>query len=513
MNLSLTESMKEILESGFNLITAHSEAIKAEWEAILSHLRQQQVETAEEFGAAVHLFATHLFSRKYENIEELLCNIERAMERAQHSFTTNRAIFMITLLENAVHKAIKSGNDHSYQNHQAVKYLFSKISEHMIVYPYSKRLDIDGVLEQLVHSQQLPIEWAAIVTFAEQQFKIQKMIGTKKHPLPQEEASFQYDTLFQLTESLLQGLPSSRKEHRNIVPIPWDEGTLLICTYENDSSSFLPFLSFTLDIHQIGVSALQSSRREQQWKDAVILFNEWIMRSQNTNDAIKNISTGFVNYLPFERCALFSYSYTDHNSAGLFGYHFNNEAIQSIKENTVNVPLIHSRLKNLQPLKENLQNLQPIYASDASDGFPVEYVEQFQLASVVVAPIYVPSQSKLIGAAILDQGPGKHFKVSRETLTALMKFGQSAGELLVKFDENLAETANIRPDPVHVHFSAREIDVLKLLADGASTSEAAERLSLSEYTVRDYVSEILRKLKARNRTEATTRAIRSGIIA
>ncbi|MED4301368.1 LuxR C-terminal-related transcriptional regulator [Geobacillus stearothermophilus] len=53
---------------------------------------------------------------------------------------------------------------------------------------------------------------------------------------------------------------------------------------------------------------------------------------------------------------------------------------------------------------------------------------------------------------------------------------------------------------------------MKLLADGASTSEAAEQLYLSEFTVRDYISSALRKLRAKNRTEAVAKALRLGLI-
>ncbi|MGG3161927.1 LuxR C-terminal-related transcriptional regulator [Geobacillus stearothermophilus] len=60
--------------------------------------------------------------------------------------------------------------------------------------------------------------------------------------------------------------------------------------------------------------------------------------------------------------------------------------------------------------------------------------------------------------------------------------------------------------------SPREIEILKLLADGASTLEAACQLYLSEFTVRDYISSALRKLNAKNRTEAVAKALRLGLI-
>ncbi|HEU5382958.1 MAG TPA: response regulator transcription factor [Ktedonobacteraceae bacterium] len=54
--------------------------------------------------------------------------------------------------------------------------------------------------------------------------------------------------------------------------------------------------------------------------------------------------------------------------------------------------------------------------------------------------------------------------------------------------------------------SGREIEVLKLLASGASNREIAERLTLAEGTVKNHVSNILSKLHAENRTQAANLA-------
>lgn len=156
-----------------------------------------------------------------------------------------------------------------------------------------------------------------------------------------------------------------------------------------------------------------------------------------------------------------------------------------------------------------VQHFQPLYIPKASEEFPMQYVKEFELESVVVAPIYVPSEGVLIGGAILDQGPGKFFEVDSSTFTALLKFGQSAGELLAKF---LKANQWDEKQPELVQLSAREIHILQLLADGASTTEAAEMLHLSEYTVRDYVSSLMKRLHARNRTEAAVKAMRLGLI-
>ncbi|MBN1936641.1 MAG: response regulator transcription factor [Anaerolineae bacterium] len=60
--------------------------------------------------------------------------------------------------------------------------------------------------------------------------------------------------------------------------------------------------------------------------------------------------------------------------------------------------------------------------------------------------------------------------------------------------------------------SERELDVLKLLARGLSNAEIANRLYLSQGTVRNYVSAILAKLDVSDRTQAAVLALRYGLV-
>ncbi|MGI8686414.1 MAG: LuxR C-terminal-related transcriptional regulator, partial [Acidimicrobiales bacterium] len=58
----------------------------------------------------------------------------------------------------------------------------------------------------------------------------------------------------------------------------------------------------------------------------------------------------------------------------------------------------------------------------------------------------------------------------------------------------------------------REEEVLKLIADGASTPEVGAALFISIKTVRHHLSSIYDKLDSRDRTQAVLRAVRMGII-
>jgi DNA-binding NarL/FixJ family response regulator len=67
------------------------------------------------------------------------------------------------------------------------------------------------------------------------------------------------------------------------------------------------------------------------------------------------------------------------------------------------------------------------------------------------------------------------------------------------------------PGPVE-DLTPRERTVLQLLAEGLSNKVIAERLAISEHTVKFHVNAILSKLGAQSRTEAVTRAARLGLI-
>jgi len=66
-----------------------------------------------------------------------------------------------------------------------------------------------------------------------------------------------------------------------------------------------------------------------------------------------------------------------------------------------------------------------------------------------------------------------------------------------------------KTDAKQIDFTEREMDILKLVGEGLSNREIAERLYLGEGTVRNYVTALLEKLNLRDRTQLALYYVRN----
>ena len=89
---------------------------------------------------------------------------------------------------------------------------------------------------------------------------------------------------------------------------------------------------------------------------------------------------------------------------------------------------------------------------------------------------------------------------------------EADGWLLAPPDSAAGPRIRVVGGDVEQPLTAREVQVLELLAEGLSNKAIAARLGISDQTVKFHVSAIGGKLGAANRTEAVRLAVRRGLI-
>jgi two-component system nitrate/nitrite response regulator NarL len=100
------------------------------------------------------------------------------------------------------------------------------------------------------------------------------------------------------------------------------------------------------------------------------------------------------------------------------------------------------------------------------------------------------------------------------TPAALLAAIAAAMHGLAVIDPALASALPLaRPGSPSETLTPRELEVLRLLAEGLPNKAIARQLDISEHTVKFHLNAILGKLGAQSRTEAVVQAIRLGLVA
>jgi DNA-binding NarL/FixJ family response regulator len=146
--------------------------------------------------------------------------------------------------------------------------------------------------------------------------------------------------------------------------------------------------------------------------------------------------------------------------------------------------------------------------------------ELFEAARVGASAYLRASTDADLFMATLRRAAAGQFPIDEE----VVRFPAVAARILAQFRETATprvEAPPVAPEPapaspelgpLFVKLSAREIEILDLVARGNSNKIIGRKLSISDQTVKNHVSAILRKLEVNDRTEAVVYALRNGWI-
>lgn len=137
---------------------------------------------------------------------------------------------------------------------------------------------------------------------------------------------------------------------------------------------------------------------------------------------------------------------------------------------------------------------------------------------LIVARIDDPGLTEAVDCGVV--GLVRRAEASAERLVQVAQAaargeGSVPPDLLARLMTQMGRMHQQLLDPHSLSFSAlnpREIEVLKLVADGLDTREIAMRLAYSERTVKNLLHDVTSRLQLRNRSHAVAYALRQGLI-
>ncbi|GGA50557.1 hypothetical protein GCM10007416_24640 [Kroppenstedtia guangzhouensis] len=264
------------------------------------------------------------------------------------------------------------------------------------------------------------------------------------------------------------------------------------CTKENTGSSesgtFPDEIRKSPDIHSL----------PSPWQ-TILRFDELLLTSRSLEELLTDSVQFIVEKTQFQRGALFWYSSVTRTVEGIYSYQVDLTEVRQVRALESNIPGIAWAIRETKPM----------YLQDAKLFFPLHYVKQFRLTSLLACTLYGENRQP-VGFLLLDQD-GKPFDPPDSQRSHLLEILVARVSMVLRV--KLYESTPFFPSPpASKLLTRREQELLQMIAYGYSTKHIGEILHISEHTAAEYAQTTLRKLNAKNRPEAVAKGFRLGII-
>lgn len=196
--------------------------------------------------------------------------------------------------------------------------------------------------------------------------------------------------------------------------------------------------------------------------------------------------------------------------------------VRGILEDQDDIEVVGEAEDGLEGYKKALELMPDVILMDINmprcDGLEATKKIKHDIPYVKILILTVSEEERSLFEAVKSGTQGYLLKnVDPETLVdAVRKVARGEavvpGYLAVKILSEFAKPTPQTPQQPVEQLSERELDVLRQLSTGASNKEIAQKLFISENTVRNHIRNILDKLHLSNRVQAAAYAIREGIV-
>lgn len=236
----------------------------------------------------------------------------------------------------------------------------------------------------------------------------------------------------------------------------------------------------------------QYSKTDQENAELIRLrlldqLDELLIHSAGIKD-FAHILKKCEEFFHYKRCVFYAYIPWSNQFHGTIGLEL--PKVQSMR----------GQLSAKQSLVFNSKK--PVFLKDPQPYIKEEHIRLFNLSSVIFVPIFHDRQ--VFGWLTFDQ-IGVEFDYVKEDLLLFEQVGKRLGLYLSRKDDEVIQDTDLQ-------LTERESMILNLLAEGHNNKKMADLLQLSEHTIRDYVSSLMTKFKAKNRTQVVVHGFRNGLL-